>query len=209
MKWIWVGLLGLLASSVVAQTKVTRIVLQPGIRLGMPTNWERMFGNPFFVGGCVGVSLNDRWLFGVDAGGTAFRDAKFPDQKFGLIFSSFSRYRHEYVGVKVGYQVLPEGSSCKLQLSTGANYIYISDPNITYKGGWFGPYGYNYIDHRLVNVPIQADLHFKPFYRNSQARVFVSSRLNLNSYHLFATASIHLNIPIALRSSKSAQLQKE
>lgn len=188
----------LLAFTSLAQTKITRIALQINTGVGISNKPGVMFGAPFYLSGDLGVTLNERWRIAFEGGAMAFRDSKNPNDKIGLIFSSYPRYDHQYFGLRISRNVLNVVRAQQLFVSSGANYLLIVDPNVQRTSGFgffSGSKYFNYQYRRYLNIPVQADYSMLPF-RGKRTRLTFSSRWNFNAYHSFPTFSIGINIPI-------------
>lgn len=197
MKNLFISLLLLTACTSFAQTTLTATALQINTGVGISTKPETMFGRPFHLSGDLSATFNDRWIIGVEGGALGFRDSKYPNDKIGLIISSYSRYQHQYFGLRIGRMLLSADQLQQTVVSSGADYLLVIEPNIRQSG--FGK-SFNYVYKRFLNVPAQIDYSFLPFAKRL-TRFSFNGQWNFNAYHSFPTISLGVILPIYIRSS--------
>jgi hypothetical protein len=183
-----------------AQTRTSSVALRVSGGLGISNKPGTVFGAPFALSGELATIINDRWRIAAEGGVLSFRDSKYPYDKIGLIFSSYSRYDHQYVGILVGHTLLAANESQRLFLSSGADYLLIVDPNIQTSSGFLSGKSFNYLYERYLNIPFQLDYSVL-FSERKQTRLVLTGRWNFNPYHSFPMISIGVELPIYTRSS--------
>ncbi len=177
-----------------AQAKLDEVRGQIRMGVGVSNKSATMFGTPIFLSADITVSFTNRWQFTAEGGGVAFRDQEYPTQQIGF-FGGYSRYQHNYGGLRIGRNLLDTAQASQLILSSGADYLAIIEPNVKLSAGLLSGYSYHYELKRYVNVPIQVDYTPGPF-TTRHLRVSFSGRWNFNSYHSFPTFSLGISIPI-------------
>lgn len=176
---------------------VTAVDMRFNAGIGISNKPQVLFGAPFALSGELSVLFRDQWRVALEAGALAFRDVKYPEKVSGWgWFVGRSRYMHAYYGLLIGRVVFSTERSQKLTISSGADYLLITDPNVTIEKTalWRSVY-FDYRYERYLNVPIQLDYSIAPFARKRTRIVFVG-RWNANAYHSFLTASIGVDLPI-------------
>ncbi len=157
-----------------------------------------MFGAPFHLSGDLVTKLDNRWQVAVECGVLDFRDAAYPDDKIGLIFSGYSRYQHQYVGLRVGRSLLKAGYPHQLTVSSGADYLLVIEPNIKVSSGFLGGKSFDYIYKRFLNVPLQLSYSLS-LREDGMTELTIGGRWNVNAYHSFPTITVGFVLPFYAR----------
>lgn len=179
----------------IAQTKITSIALQVNTGVGISNKPGTVFGAPFSLSGDLAVTFNERWQIAAEGGGVRFRDSKHPYDKIGLIVSGYSRYDHQYVGLRVGRNSLSSARPQQLFFSSGVDYLLVIEPNVKTSSGFFSGKSFDYQYKRFLNVPIQVE-YSTPVFKGKQTRVSFTGRWNFNAYHSFPMISVGVGIPV-------------
>lgn len=199
MRYLPIVVLLLLSSfASMAQVKLTSVALRVNMGVGISNKPNVLFGAPFILSSELSTTFNERWRVAAEYGTLAFRDAKYPYEKIGLLWSTYPKYSHQYVGLLVGHTLLRTDRPQKLFLSSGADYLLIEVPKVENSsgfGGFFNGKSISYSYERYLNIPIQLDYSIQPFGGYPVGIVFVG-RWNANAYHSYPTVSLGINIPI-------------
>lgn len=174
---------------------ITAVSMRLNTGIGISNKPGVMFGAPFALSGELSVLLRNRWRIAAEGGIMEFRDAKYPDKKIGLIFSSYSRYGHGYFGLLIGHSLLNVNNPSRLFLSSGADYLLIVDPNVKRTSGFFAGYQFDYRYERYLNIPIQLDYSIEPF-AGKRTRIVFVGRWNFNAYHSFPMVTAGVDLPM-------------
>ena len=179
-----------------AQVRISQVMVQVNAGIGISTRPATMFGTPLFLSGELAFTLINQWRIVAEVGGViGFRDSKNPTQKIGLIIGSYSRYPHNYGGLRIGRNLLSVTQAGELFLSSGADYLAVIEPNVKTSSGLLGGNSFDYRPKRNLNIPIQLDYSTGPF-GGRNARITFSGRWNFNRYHSFPTISVGVGIPV-------------
>lgn len=194
MRYVIGAALLFLSSASMAQP-LTSVSMRFNVGVGISNKPAVLFGAPFALSGELSTTLRNRWRIAVEGGVMGFRDAKYPDNKIGLIFSSYSRYSHRYFGLLIGHSLLNVDRPNSLFLSVGADYLLIVDPNVKSSSGLLAGYYFDYRYERYLNIPVQLDYSIRPF-RNKKSKLAFIGRWNFNAFHSYPTLCVGLDIPI-------------
>jgi hypothetical protein len=194
MKYLFTILFLLVVLPATAQVKPGLVSLRVHAGVGLSIGTERMFGEPFFISGEVGLTLPKRWQLIGEVGITSFRDAAYPTQNIGFLDQVYSRYAHQYAGVTIGRNILSFPQGAEIYISTGADVLIVQEPYVEFTGGIIKGYRATYETKRCLNIPVQIAFYSQPLGR-SGTRVVGNGRWNINSYHPFPTISAGVTIP--------------
>ena len=166
--------------------------------LGLSRRPDVMLSAPFYGSAAVSVPVKRHWRVIGEGGTVSFRSTEYPDYKFGFILAIRARFQHNYVGLRIGRNLLRHGSTHQLIVSGGADYLAIVEPVFSHTSGLFAGPKLDYTLNPYLNVPFQID------YKSGLATVgsvglLLSIRYNVNPYHSFPVANGGVFIPFFKR----------